>query len=495
MSRRTKPPAHGAGSVARESSGSFEKPSGAVSRSAGGPDEAARQGSRPFLCGSAGSLLITASRLGLRRRSRTAVTARAEAPPPCPREGSEERRSRHRRPRRQHAATGAPLAAEARRPRRDASRGPRSPSRSSASCSTRATGRPGGHHVRVGASEPEITLDRALRLRRLLLQDASFEVFLTREADATMSLERRVAFANAGARTLRVDPRQLDFASRRSPVETYHVGPDRRSRRPEAGRAENRESGYSLGDYRQLLEKIYIDVRRGESRRSRQRSETELYRALSAVDPGLANRGVKMAPFPVLVGTEMPAILVEVSCLSNEEEAQLLTTEDYRAADRRGPARGHPILLEAARWRRQEGGMNAMEENETLCVGIDLGTSRSSVSASNGERHVVDSYVGWPVDMVARKVVQKPVLIGREALDNRSMLDLHRPLERGVIQRGVGEATRRRCTSCSNHLLGLVGLKRNGKQWAQVRAVVGVPAADLSREQAAPAGRPGRHRR
>ena len=45
-----------------------------------------------------------------------------------------------------------------------------------------------------------------------------------------------------------------------------------------------------------------------------------------------------------------------------------------------------------------------MEDNDTLCVGIDLGTSRCSVSASNGERHVVDSYVGWPLDMVARKV-------------------------------------------------------------------------------------------
>jgi rod shape-determining protein MreB len=40
-------------------------------------------------------------------------------------------------------------------------------------------------------------------------------------------------------------------------------------------------------------------------------------------------------------------------------------------------------------------------------VGIDLGTSRSSISASNGERHVIDSYVGWPLDMVARKLIQK----------------------------------------------------------------------------------------
>ena len=132
-----------------------------------------------------------------------------------------------------------------------------------------------------------------------------------------------------------------------------------------------------------------------------------------------------------------------------------------------------------------------MEENETLCVGIDLGTSRSSVSASNGERHVVDSYVGWPVDMVARKVVQKPVLVGRDALDNRSMLDLRRPLERGVIREG-SERDEEAVLELLRHLMGLVGLKQNGKSRPQVRAVVGVPAASLSREQAAPAGRHGR---
>ena len=78
----------------------------------------------------------------------------------------------------------------------------------------------------------------------------------------------------------------------------------------------------------------------------------------------------------------------------------------------------------------------ADKNNEVLHVGIDLGTSRSSVSASNGQRHVVESYVGWPLDMVARKVLKKPVLVGREALDNRSMLDLHRPLEQGLIKEG-----------------------------------------------------------
>jgi molecular chaperone DnaK (HSP70) len=43
------------------------------------------------------------------------------------------------------------------------------------------------------------------------------------------------------------------------------------------------------------------------------------------------------------------------------------------------------------------------EAKDVLHVGIDLGTSRSSISASNGQRHVVESYVGWPLDMVARR--------------------------------------------------------------------------------------------
>jgi rod shape-determining protein MreB len=118
------------------------------------------------------------------------------------------------------------------------------------------------------------------------------------------------------------------------------------------------------------------------------------------------------------------------------------------------------------------------EDNAVVYVGIDLGTSRSSISASNKQRHVVDSYVGWPVDMVARKIVKKPVLTGREALDNRSMLDLHRPLERGLLKEGSEkdeEAVRQLLT----HLLELANLSAEQRGKAKVRAVVGVPAEAL----------------
>ena len=115
------------------------------------------------------------------------------------------------------------------------------------------------------------------------------------------------------------------------------------------------------------------------------------------------------------------------------------------------------------------------ESNEPLCVGIDLGTSRSSISASNGERHVIDSYVGWPLDMVARKIIKKAILIGREALDNRSMLDLRRPLERGIMKEG-SEKDQEAVQEILKHLINLAGIKQKGKNKSKVRAVVGVPA-------------------
>lgn len=112
-----------------------------------------------------------------------------------------------------------------------------------------------------------------------------------------------------------------------------------------------------------------------------------------------------------------------------------------------------------------------------LSVGIDLGTSRSAISSSNGEQFVVDSFVGWPADLVARKVLQRDLLVGREAIENRTMLDLHRPLERGLLKEGP-ERDVEAARELLRHLLSLVDATKNGKS-SQVRAVVGVPAAAL----------------
>jgi rod shape-determining protein MreB len=74
------------------------------------------------------------------------------------------------------------------------------------------------------------------------------------------------------------------------------------------------------------------------------------------------------------------------------------------------------------------------EEDGILYVGIDLGTSHTSISASNGVRETVKSVVGYPRDVVSRKLLQKDVLFGQEAIENRLALDIYRPLEKGVIK-------------------------------------------------------------
>lgn len=124
------------------------------------------------------------------------------------------------------------------------------------------------------------------------------------------------------------------------------------------------------------------------------------------------------------------------------------------------------------------------DKPEDLYIGIDLGTSRSSITTSTGAKHVVESYVGWPVDMVARKLVKKPVLIGSEALEKRPMLELHRPLERGLIKEG-SEKDQQAVRQLLAYLMKIGKVDKAKSNGATVRAVVGVPAEALrvNREQ------------
>src|SRR5438045_6932252 len=96
------------------------------------------------------------------------------------------------------------------------------------------------------------------------------------------------------------------------------------------------------------------------------------------------------------------------------------------------PVHGKPILTQSD--------MDQGMAEDVLLVGIDLGTSRSSIVALNGVRKTVESYVGYPKDAVSRKMLKADVLYGRAALDNRLALELYRPLEKGVIK-GTYEGT------------------------------------------------------
>jgi N-acetylmuramoyl-L-alanine amidase len=183
---------------------------------------------------------------------------------------------------------------------------------------------------RSGMSEKDITLDIGLRLRHLM-EDAAFEVLMTRQTDQLVPLDARVAFANDRRADLFVSihVNWLEARTQR-PLETYYIGPTDDPGTVRLASRENQDSGYSLADYRQLLERVFIDARRDESRRLARAIHAELFTSLRGVNPGLQNRGVKTAPFVVLAGTQMPAILAEVSCLSNDDEVKLLKSADYR---------------------------------------------------------------------------------------------------------------------------------------------------------------------
>lgn len=181
-----------------------------------------------------------------------------------------------------------------------------------------------------GLSEKDLTLDIGLRLRDKL-NEAGYEVVMTRDDDTAVSLRRRAEMANEVQADIFVSVHINWIAARRvRGVETYYLGPTDDPILTELARQENRESGYALGDLKKLLEGIYADVRQAESRQLASRIQRSLYAAHLRDNPGIRDRGVKTAPFVVLITTEMPAILAEVSTLSNHEDAALLERPLYR---------------------------------------------------------------------------------------------------------------------------------------------------------------------
>ncbi len=187
-----------------------------------------------------------------------------------------------------------------------------------------------GTRAPLGLVEKELTLDIAGRLRRILEKE-SFQVLMTRETDSDISLERRSRLANQVQADIFVSIHVNWIENRHSRgVETYYLGPTHDPYLTRLAASENRESGYSMADMRQLLNRLYAGVRQDKSRKLAETVQSSLYQALGKVSPEIEDRGVKAAPFIVLLTTEMPAILAEVASLSNEEEARLLTKPLYR---------------------------------------------------------------------------------------------------------------------------------------------------------------------
>ena len=96
------------------------------------------------------------------------------------------------------------------------------------------------------------------------------------------------------------------------------------------------------------------------------------------------------------------------------------------------PKPGQPIL--------SGNGQDSGTAQNVQLLGIDLGTSRSSIVAMNGTRRTIESFVGWPKDAVSRKLFNSEVVFGRSALDNRLALDY--PSRHLFMSRTAGEELR-----------------------------------------------------
>ena len=119
----------------------------------------------------------------------------------------------------------------------------------------------------------------------------------------------------------------------------------------------------------------------------------------------------------------------------------------------------------------------ASKKNGVLYIGIDLGTSRTSVAASNGVRETLPSFVGYPKDVVSRKLLKKDVLFGDEAISKRLSLNLFKPLEHGVLKCGEGgdADTEGNTRAARDLLLEAVRLVKPRRD-ELVYAVIGAPA-------------------
>jgi len=124
-------------------------------------------------------------------------------------------------------------------------------------------------------------------------------------------------------------------------------------------------------------------------------------------------------------------------------------------------------------------------EQGVLYLGIDLGTSRTSVSASNGVRESMPSFVGYPRDAVSRKLLKKDVLFGDEAIEKRLALDLYRPLGDGVIKDGGGRDDAEANLRAARDLIGEIIRRARPRKDELVYAVIGAPAqASLHNKEA-----------
>jgi N-acetylmuramoyl-L-alanine amidase len=182
-----------------------------------------------------------------------------------------------------------------------------------------------------GIEEKDVVLDVALRLGKLLHDRLGAEVVYTRDDDTFVPLETRTAIANKAQADLFIS---VHANSSSDPsvkgVEVYYLNFTSDPEAMKVAGRENAVSTESVHELSDLVKKIALKDKIDESKELAADVDASLYAGLRRGNPELRNRGVKKAPFVVLIGANMPSILAEISFVTNPDTAEKLETPEYR---------------------------------------------------------------------------------------------------------------------------------------------------------------------
>jgi len=193
----------------------------------------------------------------------------------------------------------------------------------------------GGHDTGTigpnGVREKDVVLDVSRRLGKMLRQQLGAEIVYTRKDDTFIPLETRTAIANRERADLfiSVHANSSDDPDARG-VETYYLNFTSSKDALEVAARENAVSQKSIYELQDLVKKIALKEKIDESREFASDVQSSLYSTLASKNSSLRNRGVKKAPFIVLIGANMPSILAEISFVSNPVDAKRLQTPEHR---------------------------------------------------------------------------------------------------------------------------------------------------------------------
>ena len=157
------------------------------------------------------------------------------------------------------------------------------------------------------------------------------DVVFTRDDDTFIPLESRTAVANQNQADLFLSIHANSSRDRSARgVETYYLNFTSSADALEVAARENAVSEKSIHELQDLVKKIALKEKIEESREFASDVQKSLHTGLAAKAPAIRDRGVKKAPFIVLIGANMPSILAEISFLSNPTDEHRLQTPEYR---------------------------------------------------------------------------------------------------------------------------------------------------------------------